>query len=310
VRFFDAEAIDRALTFPALVDAIEEAHRRAPIEVTDTMMGEADALYFVRNAVDPGRYVGSKLITSTPANPEVRDLPAVQAVCVIFDAVDGRPLAVLDGTVVTQWRTAADSALGTRLLARDDVRHLLVIGAGAMARPLARAHLAVRPGIERVSVWNRTSARAAEVVADLAAEGIDAAVATDLDASIGSADVITACTRAYEPVIAGRLVQPGTHVDLVGGFTPDMREADDETMRRGQVFVDRRDTAIDVVGDLVTPIANGTITTADVLGDLHDLVAGRVGRRSPDEITVFKNAGGGHLDLITAAHLLAVTPGG
>ena len=173
-----------------------------------------------------------------------------------------------------------------------------------MSIPLARAHMTVRPSIDRVTVWNRTISRAQEVAAALRSDGVDADATSDLDTAIATADVVTACTRATEPVIAGRLLRPGTHVDLVGGFTPSTREADDETMRRGRVFVDRRESAFDGVGDILTPIANGTITADDVLGDLHDLVAGRVGRRSDDEITVFKNAGGGHLDLITAAVLL------
>lgn len=305
MRYVDGDEIDRLLTFPSLIDAMEAAHRRPPITVADVMLGDEQQAYFVRNAVDPGRYVGSKLITSTPANRGRGGLPAVQAVCVIFDAVDGRPLAVLDGTVLTQWRTAADSALGARLLARPDARDLLVIGAGAMAGPLVRAHLAAHPSIEHVRVWNRTLVHAERLVAELAADGVAASVATDLDDAIHTADVVSACTRSIEPVIAGRLLRRGAHVDLVGGFTPAMREADDDTMARGRVFVDRRESAFDGVGDVLIPIANGTITPDDVLGDLHDLVAGRVGRRAPDEITVFKNAGGGHLDLITAEAVLA-----
>lgn len=305
MRFFDADAINEVLTFPALVDAIEEAHRRAPIVIADTMFGDEHAAYFVRNAVDTGRYACSKLITSTPANLDRGDLPAVQAVCVVFDVADGRPLAVLDGTVLTQWRTAADSALGARLLARPDARHLLIVGAGAMACPLARAHVAVRPTIDEVSIWNRTAERAARVAAELAAAGIPARVVADLDTAVAAADIISTCTRATEPLIRGRLLRPGTHVDLVGTFTPTAREADDDTMSRGRIFVDRRETAFDGVGDILVPIANGTITEADVLGDLHDLVAGRPGRTTPADITVYKNAGGGHLDLITAELVLS-----
>ena len=148
MRFFDGETINLLLTFPLFVDAMESAHRGAPILVADTMLGDLAASYFVRNTLDPGRYVGSKLITSTPANLDRGDLPAVQAVFVIFDAAHGRPIAAMDGTVLTQWRTAADSALGARLLARPDVNHLLIVGAGAMALPLAHAHPAVRPTIE------------------------------------------------------------------------------------------------------------------------------------------------------------------
>lgn len=303
MRFFDADAVDATLTFPVLVDALEAAHRRPPIVIADTMIGDEQSMYFVRNAVDPGRFSASKLVTSIPANAYRGDLPAVQAVVVIFDADDGRPLAVIDGTTLTRWRTAADSALGARLLARPDARTLLVIGAGAMARPLARAHLSVRPAIERVLVWNRTLDRATAVVADLVAEGMPAEVAGDLAAAVSAADVISAATRATEPLILGADLRPGTHVDLVGGFTPATRETDDAAIARSLLFVDRREPAFEC-GDVLSPIESGAITADHVLGDLHDLVAGRVGRTSPDDVTVFKNAGGGHLDLFTAEALL------
>jgi ornithine cyclodeaminase/alanine dehydrogenase-like protein (mu-crystallin family) len=303
VRFIDADEVNSLLTFPLVMDVFAAAHRRAPILTSDTMMGDSQEMYFIRNAVDPGRFCATKLVTTRAANLVKGDRPAVQAVVVIFDGDTGEPLAVIDGTSLTAWKTAGDSALGARLLARPDAATLLVIGAGAMARPLVRAHVAARPSIEQVWVWNRTPERAVEVIADLAAEGVAVGLASDLDAVIGDVDVITACTRANEPIIAGRLLRPGTHVDLVGGFTPDTREADDDTMRRGRVFVDRRESAADV-GDIISPLASGAITESDILGDLHDLVADRVGRRSADDITVFKNAGGGHLDLLTAEAVL------
>lgn len=304
--YLDTAAVEAALTFPALIGAIEAAHRRTPIVVRDTMVGHGENAYFVRNAVDAGRFVGSKLITSTPGNLDRGDLPAVQAVTVIFDASDGRPLAVLDGTSITQWRTAADSALGSRCLSRPDVRRLLVVGAGAMSRPLVRAHTTVRPSIEAVTIWNRTRSRAEETADQLRGEGFTVDVADDLHRAIADADIISTCTRVTEPLVRGQLLGPGTHVDLVGGFTRTTREADDATIVRGRVFVDRRESAFDV-GDIIAPIERGVITAADVLGDLHDLVAGRAGRTSADEITVYKNAGGGHFDLITAEHVLRAT---
>src|SRR5579862_7708172 len=138
MRFIGKDEIARALTFPRLIAALEEAHRRAKIEIQDTMLGVPAQCYYVRNAVDRGRTFASKLITSFPANLAGGTLPAVQAVVVLFDARDGRPLAVLDGTAITAWRTAADSALGAKYLARDDSHTLLVVGAGAMASWLVR----------------------------------------------------------------------------------------------------------------------------------------------------------------------------
>ena len=169
-----------------------------------------------------------------------------------------------------------------------------------MAHFLIRAHRAVRPSIRRVLIWNRTAERAIALAKRLEKEGVDAEVAADLDAATTAADIITTCTRSHEPLIRGANLRRGVHLDLVGGYTPATREADDEAARKARVFVDRRESAFDGVGDILQPIANGAIKEADVLGDLYDLASGKVvGRRSLDDITFFKNAGGGHLDLMT-----------
>ena len=301
MRFVGAEEIRSVLTFPLLVDALEAAHRRPKIEIQDAVLGCENAQYFVRHAVDRGRFMASKLITSFPGNLGRGDLPAVQAVCVLFDGTNGRPLAVLDGTELTYWRTAADSALGAKLLAPAEPEMLLVVGAGEMASRLVRAHRAVRPSIRRVLVWNRSPDRAVQLADLLTAEGIASEVRDDLAAATREANIVSTCTRSHEPLIRGADLQPGTHLDLVGGYTPDTREADDEAARRARVFVDRRESAFDGVGDILQPIASGAIRESDVLGDLYDLVGGVVtGRTSPSDITLFKNAGGAHLDLMTA----------
>lgn len=301
MRFVDAEQIRNALSFPTLVSALEAAHHRTKIEVQDGYLGSEQGQYFVRHAVDRGRFFASKLITSFPANLVAGNLPAVQAVCVLFDGNDGRPLLVMDGTELTYWRTAADSALGAKLLAPPDSKTLLIVGAGAMAIRLVRAHRTVRPSIRRVLVWNRTNQRAAALAAMLAQEEIEAEATEDLQAATHTADIISTCTRSHVPLIKGAELRPGIHLDLVGGYTPETREADDEAARRALIFVDRRESAFAGVGDILQPIANGSIHKTDVLGDLYDLVGGSVlGRRSPSDITFFKNAGGGHLDLMTA----------
>jgi ornithine cyclodeaminase len=300
MHFISAADIRRLLTFPVLVDALEAAHRRPKMQAHDAMLGNPRELYFVRSAVDAGRFMASKLITSFPGNLG-GDLPAVQAVVALFDGTNGKPLAVIDGTELTYWRTAADSALGSRLLSRPDVRTLLVVGAGEMAKWLVRSHRAVRPSIERVLIWNRTAERAKMLVDLLKAEGIAGEPVSDLDAASHEADLITTCTRSPAPLVKGANLKPGAHLDLVGGYTPDTREADDEAARRSLVFTDRRESAFHGVGDILSPIKSGAIRESDVLGDLYDLVPGKVkGRRSADDITFFKNAGGGHLDLMTA----------
>jgi len=301
MRMIDAAEVRRLLTFPLLVDALEAAHRRPRMEAQDTFMGSESALYFIRNAVDTGRYMASKLITSFPDNPARGALPAVQAVVALFDGTDGRPLCIIDGTELTYWRTAADSALGARLLSRPDPRTMLVVGAGEMAPRLVAAHRAVRLSIERVLIWNRTHERAATLVASLREQGVAAEAATDLDAATREADLISCCTRSHAPLIKGANLKRGAHLDLVGGYTPQTREADDDSARRSCVFVDLRQSAFHGVGDILQPIASGAISENDVRGDLYDLAPGKIaGRASADDITFFKNAGGGHLDLMTA----------
>lgn len=301
MRFVSADEIRSLLTFPLLIAALEEAHRRPKIELQDAFLGSEREQYFVRHAVDRGRYMASKLITSFPANLESGKWPAVQAVCVLFDGTNGRPLAVIDGTELTYWRTAADSALGARILAPLEPTTLLIVGAGEMSTRLVHAHRAVRPSLRRVLVWNRTKERAMQVAARLTEQGIESEPVEDLAAATRMADIVSTCTRSREPLVLGANLKPGVHLDLVGGYTPGHREADDQAARRARVFVDRRESAFDGVGDILQPIASGAIRKADVLGDLYDLVGGDVaGRRSSSDITFFKNAGGGHLDLMTA----------
>jgi ornithine cyclodeaminase len=176
-----------------------------------------------------------------------------------------------------------------------------MVGAGAMAPWLIRAHRFARPSIDRVLVWNRTPERAEELSTRLRAEGIRAEAASDLEAAVRQAQVVTSATRTRVPLIHGAWLQDGSHLDLVGGFTPETREANDEAARRARIFVDRRESAFDGVGDILQPIASGAIRKADVLGDLYDLVGGRIqGRLTDRDVTLFKNAGGGHLDLMTA----------
>jgi ornithine cyclodeaminase len=304
MRFIDAASVRRVLSFPVLIAALETAHRRPKAEIQDAHLGSEDGRYFVRHAVDPGRYMLSKLITSFPGNLSGGKLPAVQAVCVIFGGADGRPLAIIDGTEITYWRTAADSALGAKFLAPPAPETLLVAGAGSMSAWLVRAHRNVRPSLSRVLIWNRTAGRAEDVAGELRQEGIAATAARDLDAATREADVITTCTRSHSPLIKGANLKPGIHLDLVGGYTPETREADDEAARRALIFTDRRESAFDV-GDILQPIASGAISETDVLGDLYDLATGAAaGRRSTSDITVFKNAGGAHLDLITCEAVL------
>jgi ornithine cyclodeaminase/alanine dehydrogenase-like protein (mu-crystallin family) len=312
LRLIDAASVHRLLDYAPTVEALAVAHREAPPLVGRSLLepppgaGRVGEGFLVLPAWAHGRAFGVKMVTIVPGNADIEDgPPTVQAVYQLFEGVTGRPVAVIDGTSLTLRKTAADSGLGAKLLARDDVRTLLMIGAGALAPHLIGAHRAVRPALERVLVWNRSAPRRDRLLAELASQGVPAEASDDLEAAVRAADVISAATLASEPLVRGAWLRPGTHVDLVGAYTPAMREADDEAMRRARVHVDYRGSTVAESGELIQPIASGAITEQDVLGDLFDLCQGRTpGRRAADEITLFKNGGGSHLDLFTAEFLL------
>ncbi len=302
VPFYGREALGAVLDLADLMDWMDAAHRLGRPETADSVIGPAEGQLFVRSAVIAGRAMGAKVITLCPGN-SAQGLPSIQAVFVLLDGATGSPLAMLDGTALTYWKTAADSALGGRYLARNDSRILLMIGAGALAPWLVRGHLAARPGIAEVLIWNRTAGRAAELAASLTQEGLPAAPTADLAAAVQRADIISTATMAREPLLRGEWLKAGAHLDLVGSYMPGMREADDACIRRARLFADYRPSALDV-GEFQLPLASGAMREADLLGDLYDLARSDPGRLSSTDITLFKNAGGAHLDLMAAQFLL------
>jgi alanine dehydrogenase len=238
-------------------------------------------------------------VTISPGN-EARGLPAVQGVYLLLDGMTCQPLALLEGSALTLRRTACASALAVSYLARDDSRHLVMVGAGALAPHLVRAHASVRP-IRRVTIWNRTQAKAVALAAALTEEGLEAQAAEDLKASVEQADVVSCATMSSEPVISGAWLRDGCHVDLVGAFKPSMREVDDAAIRRARVFVDTRSGALAEAGDIVLALASGALAEGDIRADLFDLCRGtEPGRRGTKEITLFKSVGSALEDLAAA----------
>ena len=307
VPYLDGPSMAAALAYPALVEHLRRAHCM-PVPQAQRMLLQdpADAPepngFLVWPAWQPGAALGAKLCTLFPGN---RHCPTIQAVYVLFNGADGSVQALLDGTEMTYWKTAADSALGADLLARPDARSLLVVGAGSMAPHMVRAYRAVRPGLERVMLWNRTPERAHALAASM--QGIAVDVVTDLQNAVQAADMVCCITASTQPLIQGDWLRPGTHLDLIGGYTPTMREADDQAVRRSRIFVDSRWFTVAHAGDLTQPIASGVISANDVRADLFELCSGRVaGRSSPKDITLFKSGGGAHLDLMTAQHIAAL----
>ncbi len=304
IRFIDAAQIGRGIDFTGLIAHLRAAHRAPPPAVERVLMQQRSAsgannAVLVWPAWQVGGDLGVKVVTMFPNN---RSAPAVQGVYLLFDGNDGSPQAVIDGTELTYWKTAADSALGADMLARRDARSLLMVGAGALAPYLIRAYQAIRPGLRQVMVWNRTAEKAQAVARTV--QGTSASVANDLEAAVRAADIVCCATSSHTPLVLGEWLRPGAHLDLIGGYTPDMRETDDDAVRRARLFVDSRWFTVEHVGDLTQPIASGAISRSDVLADLFELCSGQVqGRTDLQQITLFKSGGGAHLDLMTAQYI-------
>lgn len=305
-----AEQTHRLLDYPSLVEALRELCRRGVDRTERSIISQplADGRqndWLLLPAWQFDRHMGIKLVSVFPENVE-RGVDSVQGLYLLFDGTTGMPLAAIDGAAITLRKTAANSALAATYLTREDAATLVLVGAGALGPHLVRAHHAVRPSIRRVRIWNRTASRAEAAAAELADElGVDAAAVSDLEAAIREADIVTCATMATSPLVRGAWLRPGAHVDLVGGFRENMREADDEAVKRARIFVDARFTAAAHAGDICQPLASGLISDADIT-DTFELARGeKPGRQSADEITLFKSGGGGHEDLGTAQHLLA-----
>lgn len=261
--------------------------------------GEHDATLLLMPAWQVGRAIGVKLVTVFPDNGR-HDLPAVQGAYLLLDGKTGVPQALIDGPALTKRRTAAASALAASYLARPDASRLLMVGTGALAPELIEAHATVLP-IKHVLVWGRDPAKAQKVVSRFHRPKFRIEVTTDLENAVRGAEVVSCATLAREPLIRGAWLQPGVHLDLVGGFTPEMREADDECIRRARVFVDTREGACKEAGDIVQPLKAGVLHLDDVACDLFDLTRGeRAGRRFYDQITLFKSVGTALEDLAAA----------
>ncbi len=301
LRVYSAEEVHAALPWADLADALEDAFiagdAQAPLRHAHALPGEGSLLLMPAWSPDA---LGVKLVTVMPG-AAARGAGTVQASYLLLDRHTGEPIALIDGEALTLRRTAAVSALAAQHLARPDARRLLVVGTGRLAPWMARAHVALQPELAQVEVWGRNADAAEDVVEALRDEGIDAEVALDLCAAVERADLITCATTSREPLVRGAWLRAGTHVDLVGGFRRDMREADDAAILRSRIVVDTCAGALAEAGDLTQPIARGVITREHVVGELAQLLRSEVrGRLSDADITLFKSVGTALEDLAAA----------
>ncbi len=304
-----ADDVDRALTFKGLVETLRLAFRDGAIQpvrhhhTVERPDGAASTLLlmpawtdFNAAGVSDGGHIGVKIVTVSPDNNAIAK-PAVMGLYLLLDGKTGEPQALIDGQRLTQWRTASASALAASYLAREDASKLLVIGAGALCPFLAKAHSAVRP-IKEIRIWNRTLANAEKAAESLRKDGLNATATPNLNEALGWADIVSSATISGEPLVRGAQLKQGVHVDLVGGFTPAMREADDDTIRRARVYVDTHAGATKEAGDIVQPLASGVLKPEGVTADLAELTRGeKKGRQHAGEITMFKSVGAALEDL-------------
>ena len=287
------------LSWHGLIDALEAGHNLPQAQINDLILRRGGDTLLDRAAWIDGLGSLVKVATVVPGNA-ARGLPTVNGAVAIFDDQTGILKAMVDFHLITKWKTAGDSLLSASRLARKNSRNILLVGAGTVARSMVDAYGALFPDA-KFTVWSRNAATAAKM-------GLP--VANDLEKAVRAADIICTATMATEPLIKGAWLQPGQHLDLIGAYRPDMREVDDEAMTRAKLFVDSRSSTIHHIGELMMPLKSGAITEAEVIADFYDIKSGSFIRQSDDDITIAKNGGGAHLDLMTASYVMEMWRGG
>ncbi len=292
VSFDDADPL---LTWSGLTDALEAGHLRPKAEIADSFLYRGADTVLSRAAWIDG--VGQTVKTATifPGN-EAKGLSKIHGAVTLFSDETGQLEAVVDFHLVTKWKTAGDSLLAAKRLARPDSKRFVILGGGTVAANMISAYRSHWPDAE-VTIWTRNAEKGA---AFAASQGVG--FEADLEATIRSADVICTATMSTEPVLPGVWLQPGQHVDMIGAYRPDMRETDDVALGRARLFVDSYDTTLDHIGELKIPLAAGVIAREDVVGSFYEPELFQ--RGSDDEITICKNGGGAHLDLMTSRYIL------
>ena len=292
IGFEDGE---KDLDWIGLTEALKAGHNLPKAEIADTFLYRGKDTLLNRSAWIDGLGLTVKCATVFPENPSA-GVPMINGAVSLFDDAHGRLEAIIDFHLITKWKTAGDSLLGALRLARPDSRKILIIGSGTVARSLHDAYSAGYPEA-KFTIWSRTRANA-----EMFAKERAAVVADDLEVAARGADIITSATMSTAPVLRGDWLQNGQHVDLIGAYRPDMREADDRALQRARVFVDSFDTTIGHIGEVQIPLDSGAISRADLIADYYSDAGFE--RRSDDEITLFKNGGGAHLDLMVSRYVL------
>ena len=298
ITYDEAKAV---IDWREAVEALRAGHHLPRATLHDVLIGPTDGMLLNRTARIDGLGYGVKVESVFNANASL-GLPNTHGAVLTYAANNGILRGVIDSHIITDLKTAADSVLGAMLLARSDSRHLVIVGAGRVALNLAHAYSALFPQLEKISIWARRIEQAQHLVVQLKYLPVKVKAVSNLADTVATADIVSSATMAQQPIIYGEWVRAGTHVDLIGAFTPEMREADDALIATAQLYVDHYQTT-QHVGEIAIPVDSGVITTDHIQGDLYDLVQGPR-KNEQQQITVFKNGGGAHLDLMIADYIL------
>jgi len=309
----NAEQVRCNLPWKSLVESLQRLFVvgcEVPVRHHHTMPvpDAPDATLLLMPAWQAGKYIGIKMVTVFPGNSHL-GLASISGSYLLNSGVTGELLAIMDGPELTSRRTAAASVLAAGYLARQDAQNLLMVGTGRLSANLIEAYAAVRD-LQSIKIWGRSLHKSQRVADQLREQGLKVTPVEHLAEACAAADIISCATLSQQPLIQGEWLSPGTHVDLVGGFTPSMREADDEAIRRARVFVDTYDGATKEAGDIVVPLAAGILKADEILADLYQLCRGEhLGRVSDKEITLFKSVGVALEDLAAAISVYESTVG-
>ncbi len=302
--FIDAAAVRKYLGWQELIAALEKMFTTgcvAPVRHHHAIHtpGQQEATILLMPAWQTGKYLGLKLVNVFPDNPK-KGLPTIHGNYLLMDGTSGEVLAIMDAGELTARRTVAASALASSYLSKTDSRKLLIVGSGRIASYLGFAHGAVRP-IDEIRIWARNLEKAGKIAEIYIKSGYACKVSTDLEADSSWADVISCATMSTEPLVLGKWLKAGVHIDLIGGFKPQMRETDDEVITRSRIYVDTRDGALAEAGDLLQPMEKGLLRNDEIIAELNELVTAKIpGRMNEDEITLFKSVGAALEDLAAA----------
>ena len=301
MRVISFEQADHLLSWKEISQALLEGHQLSKATIGDLLLQSEPNALLNRGAWIPELGMAMKSMSVFPENiNRTPPLPTINGGVLLFDGQTGTVSAIIDGILVTKWKTAGDSVLGAKLLANPNPKTHLMVGSGTVAKSIIEAYREMFPTIERFLIWSRTPENAQRLAAQF---DFSVECHGELETAISQADIITTATMTKNPILKGKWIKPGTHVDLIGAFKPDMREADDALLQQAEVYVDSFETTIGHIGEIEIPLQTGALTREDLLGDLYDLCNDRAKRSSKSAITVFKNGGGAHLDLMTSHYI-------